>query len=180
MRGMRVVLMVGAALAPTAAGLAVESRGELGKVTRRHEWRIIGREERDNTFRTPGSILGQAKATERPQVDLRLLSARQRAMCRGQSFTRGLPAPPPAARDPAPAEAAAPPTQTTAAAGGLTAVHYAGIVAGLGVLLGLTGWFVRRPRRQRAPATPTSSPRRRRRASWADRDLKITIGHRDE
>ena len=178
MRGVRVILMVGAALAPAAAGLAVESRGELGKVTRRHEPSIIGREERDNTFRKPGSILGRAAATDRSPVDLDLLSARQRAMCQGQSFTRGLPAL--AGRDPAPVEVAAPPTRAAAATGGLTAAHYAGIVAGLGVLLGFAGWFVRRPRRESASATPASSRRRRRRAAWADRDLKITMGHRDE
>ena len=185
MRRVRQALVVVWWLAAISPAQAVEPPGELGKVTRRHEGRVIGREERDNSFRGPGSILAEAKA-DRPQVPPDQLAGRQRAMYRGQSFTQSLPGSPVGRA--APGGEDRPPTRTAnTTAAPLTAAHYAVIASAVGLLLVLTGCIVRRrvahPARARSAAALSPSagrPRggRGRRHPWLDRELNITMGHR--
>ena len=178
------------ALWPAACALAVEPPDELGKVTLHHERRAIGREERDNTFRPPGSVIEAAKAPP-VFVDAEELAARQRAMAEGRSFTTRLTsevqAAVPAAQAGAPA-ASRRPAGVAAADPRLGWMHFAVFALGVGGLAGLAAWTVRRARTARAkvarlPVRTTEHeigrPTRRTR-TWIERDLRITMGHREE
>jgi hypothetical protein len=188
------------ALWPAEILLAVEPSGELGKVTARHERRAVGREERGNTFRLPGSVLETAQ-TAAPLVAADELAARQRALYAGETFSNG---PAPVGFDtsqgrpsPESVEPVAMPnpalTASKAHAGGaLLALVGLGVAGVIVLMLWLTHRRqtlarVRANRLARSLDEPqaaaielgvvrTALPP----CKWNDRTLKITMGHRGE
>lgn len=194
MRGCGSLVVCGAALAAAAPAWAVNPPGELGKVTQRHEKRIVGREERGNTFRQPGSVLEGAKS-DPARVDPEVLAARQRALYGGATFTDRLPVQDAAAdgggpRAPGAGSSAARdrPAPGPAATGASPGTRLRTIllgVAGLIVLAVVARTVLHRrvPPEADATAKPSPSPPRRMSARghrWVQRDLSITLGHRDE